>query len=282
MKMTRRKIFFGISLLFLVASFGCASLFKSNENRYASSTVEYLYPKKEVVEVPTIPHLNLPLQVGVAFVPESSGILGKSRLSEKEKIDLMNRIAFEFRKLPFVKNIEIIPSAYLTNGGGFSNLDQIKTMYGIDTMALLSYDQVQHTDEGLLSLSYWTIVGAYIIKGEKNSTNTMVDAAVYDIASRKMLFRAPGTNYTKSSATLVNLSEQLRKDTSSGFRLASDDLVINLQKELDRFKTKIKEKPQEYVVKHNPGYTGGGNLGGAFSLLVLILGGLALWHDRKR
>ncbi|RLB70196.1 MAG: rhombotarget lipoprotein [Deltaproteobacteria bacterium] len=283
MKLTRWVIAGVISLLFLSLLAGCAAFIKGDrKEHYASSTVEYLYPSQEVVNVPTIPHLSLPLRVGVAFVPGADGITGKSVLSEKEKMDLMERIVPEFRKLPFVKDIEIIPSAYLTRGGGFTNVDQIRTMYGIDVIALLSYDQVQHTDQGLLSLSYWTIIGAYIIEGEKNDTSTMVDAAVYDIASRKMLFRAPGTNHIKNAATPINLSEQLRIDSYDGFFSASDDLIINLQNELERFKVKVKEMPQEYVVKHKTGYTGGGSVGGAFALLLLSLGGLALWRGRNR
>jgi rhombotail lipoprotein len=223
----------------------------------------------------------LPLNVGVAFVPESKSGLGKSSLSEQQKMELMDRVSAEFKKLLFVKSIELIPTAYLTPNGGFANLDQIKTMYGVDVIALLSYDQVQHTDEGLLSLSYWTIVGAYIVKGEKNDTSTMIDAAIYDIASRKMLFRAPGTSRVKGSATPVNLSEQLRTDSLDGFRNASDNLVVNVRDQLERFKTKINEMPQTYVVAHKPGYTGGGSMGTAFSLLLLGLGAFALWRGRK-
>ena len=37
----------------------------------------------------------------------------------------------------------------------------------------------QFTDEGLASFAYWTIIGAYIIPGEKNDTHTMLDAVVY-------------------------------------------------------------------------------------------------------
>ena len=60
-------------------------------------------------------------------------------------------------------------------------------MFGIDVIALVSYDIVQFTGEGLSSISYWTLVGAYAVRGEKNDTHTMIDAAVYDIASRKHL-----------------------------------------------------------------------------------------------
>ncbi len=281
MKSGRGLMLFITGLLLMSLLAGCAGFNGSRGSRYTSSVVEYLYPNKNVVEVPTVPRLSLPLRVGVAFVPESGGGPGGPRLSEKEKMDLMERISFEFRRLPFVKDIELIPSAYLTKSGGFTNLDQLRTMYGIDVIALLSYDQVQHTDEGLLSLSYWTIVGAYIIKGEKNDTSTMIDAAVYEIPSRKMLFRAPGVSHIKGSATLVNLTEQLRIDSSNGFSSASDDLVTNLQDQLDRFKAKVKEMPQEYVVEHKPGYTGSGSVGGMFAMILLSLGGIALWHGRK-
>lgn len=271
-----------IGALIAVALAGCTEMFGSRQSRYASSLVDYLYPKKQVVETPTIPRLSLPLRVGVAFVPESGVFPGAYRLSEEEKMGLMERIASQFRGLAFVKDIQLIPSAYLTREGGFANLDQIKTMYGIDVIALLSYDQVQHTDEGLLSLSYWTIVGAYVVKGEKNDTSTMLDAAVYDIPSRKMLFRAPGTSRVKASATLVNLAEQRRADASRGFQLAADELVTNLQGELDRFKQRVKEAPQDYQVEHQAGYTGGGSLGGLYAALLLTLGGVAWWRGGKR
>jgi rhombotail lipoprotein len=279
-----RMIVVVVSCLALPWLGGCAGLDAfGRQQRNTSSMVDYLYPQKEVKEVPAIPRLSLPLRVGVAFVPESEArYRPKSNLTEKDKLELMERISAEFNKLDFVKEIEIIPSAYLTRGGGFTNLDQIRTMYAVDVIALLSYDQVQHTDEGLLSLSYWTIIGAYVVKGEKNDTSTMVDAAVYDIKSRKMLFRAPGTSHIKQSATLVNLSEQLRLDSLNGFRLAADDLVVNLQSALDRFKLKVKEKPAEYIVEHQAGYSGGASIDGLFAVVLLLLGGLALWREKVR
>jgi rhombotail lipoprotein len=269
--------FVSVMVLAIIVS-GCMGFYGANKSRYRSSVVEYLYPDKDVQEVSSVPHLSLPLKVGIAFVPES-GDLGMPGLSEKEKMDLMERISSEFRKLPFIRDITIIPSAYLTKSGSFTNLDQIKNMHSVDEIVLVSYDQVQHTDEGMLSLAYWTIVGAYVVKGEKNDTSTLMDAVVYDIASRKMLFRAPGTNHIKGKATMVNLSEKLRADSSESFRLAADDLVVNLRAELERFKIKVKEMPQEYVVNHKPGYTGAGDMGAGFALTLLVLGGAALWRS---
>lgn len=270
-------------LLLLFALTGCAEYFGRSQSRYTSSVVDYLYPEKEIAAIPAVPHLSLPLNVGIAFVPES-GASAKNWLNRKEKTDLMERISSEFRTLPFIKNIEMIPTDYLTDGGGFGNLDQIKTMYGIDVIALISYDQVQHTDEGLLSISYWTIIGAYAVKGEKNDTSTMVDAVLYDIPSRKMLFRAPGTSRIKASSTLVNLSEQLRKNSREGFQLAANNLIENLRAELERFRKKVKEMPESYAIEHKPGYkiTGGGSLGAVYALSLLFLGGCALWSGGKR
>jgi rhombotail lipoprotein len=111
-----------------------------------------------------------------------------------------------------------------------------------------------------------------------------MNAAVYDISSRKMLFRAPGTSRVHASATLINLSEQLRVDSLNGFKAASDDLVLNLQTQLERFKTKVKEMPQQYVIENKPGYgggIGGGELGAGLALTLLSLGGIALWVNRR-
>ncbi len=271
-----------ITIFVLFSLVGCAEFYGQRQSRYTSSVVEYLYPEKEVSEVPSIPRLSLPLRVGIAFVPESHPGTVANSLNGMEKTALMERISAEFRTLPFVKDIELIPTDYLVKGGGFTNLDQIKTMYGIDVISLVSYDQVQHTDEGILSLSYWTIVGAYTVKGEKNDTSTMVDAVLYDIPSRKMLFRAPGTSLIKGTSTLVNLSEQLRADSLNGFHLAADDLVTNLQAELERFKKKVKEMPESYAIEHKPGYTGGGSLEAGYALTLLIFGGLATWSGRKK
>ena len=266
------------SILFFT---GCFPM-HGRQSRYTCSAVDYLYPDMNVVEQPSIPALSLPLRVGVAFVPESCAGPIQYKLTRRDKMNLMERISSEFKSMHFVRDIELIPTDYLVKGGGFTNLDQIRTMYNIDVIALLSYDQVQHTDEGVLSFSYLTIIGSYVIRGEKNDTNTMVDAVVYDIASRKMLFRSPGTSHIKGSSTLVNLSEQLRKDSMEGFNKAADDLVVNLKEELDRFKEKVKEAPQAYHIAHKPGYTGGGSLGGIYALILLMLGGIASWSGRKK
>lgn len=273
----RRAFVVPLSLVAVISSVsGCVAV----SRHHSSSVVQYLYPEhKEPVETPAIPVLSLPLKVGIAFVPDASD--WQNNLTERDKMDLMKEVSTHFKKYEFVKSIELIPSAYLTQDGSFANLDQIRTMFGIDVIALLSYDQTQFTDEGLASITYWTLIGAYIIPGEKNDTHTMMDAAVYDIKSRKMLFRAPGISHIKSKATPINVTERLRMDGLDSLKEASQDLVRSLDEQLALFKEKVKDTPQDYQIVPKPGYSGGGRLDGVFIVLFGILGGYWLWQKRN-
>lgn len=247
---------FLISLLLVTFISGCVA----GSTRHATSAVGFLYPDtKDPIVTPGIPVLNLPLRVGIAFVPgEGGGNFGKDFLkggiqnqfvlSEDKKTNLMKEVAEHFKSYSFVKDIQLIPSADLARGGSFANLDRIRSVYGVDVIALLSYDQAQFTDEGVASIAYWTLIGAYVIPGEKNDTHTMLDAVIYDIKSRKMLFRAPGTSHTEGNATPVNLAEQLRADSGKGFDKAAKDMIINLDEQLARFREKVKENPSEFKV----------------------------------
>jgi len=283
-----------VVIVFTIFMVGCAGL----QTRTRSSVVDYLYPNgSETIVKPSIPVLNIPLKVGIAFVPgkpsQSSGdnfwkaAVGAGAFTEANKADLLEKVADNFRARKFVSEIEVIPTMYLTAGGGFSNLEQIRTMYGIDVIALVSYDQVQFTDEGWLSFTYWTIIGAYMIAGEKNDTSTMLDTAVFDIQSKKMLFRAPGTSNIKGRATPINLTEELREDSMKSFEEAANNMIANLDKQLSGFRAKIKKNPEKVKVIYSKGYSKGvsggyssGGGGGIFgpieitllSLFIIILG----------
>jgi rhombotail lipoprotein len=251
-----------MTLLSLVIA-GCATT-----TRNTTSAVEYLYPSGNTAEAPGVPVLTLPLRVGIAFTPGDRSVPNSDAsrrklffrssseflLTEKQKQDLMREVANHFRKYPFVKDIEVIPSDYLEPRGGFANLDKIKTMYGVSAIVLVSYDQTQFTDEGLLSLTYLTVVGAYLVQGEKNDTHTMLDAVVYDIPSRKMLFRAPGTSLIKGTSTPINQSEQQRKDSETGFEKAAKEMIVNLDAQLAGFREKVKASPKEYTIVRPDGY----------------------------
>jgi len=260
---------FGFTLSFLrllpfaILIGGCAT----GSTKHTTSAVNFLYPDKKIpVVAQGIPVLNLPLTVGIAFVPGEgggnygSGLLQSSglqdsenfRFSEKKKKELMQEVADHFKHYSFIKEIKIISSSYLKPGGSFTNLDRVRSVYGVDVIALMSFDQTQFTDEGFASLTYWTLVGALVIPGEKNDTHTMVDTVVYDIKSRKFLFRAPGLSNIKGYATPGYLKQNLRADSDKGFETAAKEMVINLDAQLALFREKIKENPDEFKVVEQP------------------------------
>lgn len=262
-----RKLVYVFCILFTVATLvGCAA----PKSRYTnSSVVNFLYPDFDApIQSPTIPNLKLPLRVGVAFVPEMRN--RNSDFTQHDKEELLEEVARHFEQHEFVAYIDRISSDYLSPGGSFRNLDQIKLMHGIDVIVLLSYDQVQFTDNDISSLAYWTLVGAYVIPGEKNDTRTMVDAVVYDISSRKMLFRAPGTSHVKGRTTPVNISESLREDSIKGFKQASESLLVNLEKQLASFEERVKADPQSFEITTREGYTGAGSIGLPLLLLMML------------
>ena len=86
------------------------------------------------------------------------------------------------------------PRSYLEVGFGTGRLMQLaaerflpQRLYGVDLMALVSYDQVAHEDDNNWSLGYVTIVGAYFLKGTRHDISTLVDLAVVDPATHSLV-----------------------------------------------------------------------------------------------
>lgn len=272
--MKRKPLLFlvviAISLLVSSCTSSWHQLLGSNVRQGTSSSlVDYLYPEGEVppAYVQTVPDLQLPLRVGLAFVPaQSNNIEG---LSEANKNSLLEKVKDSFSAKEFIKEIAIIPDTYLRSGKGFQTVDQVARLYGLDVMALVSYDQVAHADDTKPSILYWTVVGAYFVKGSKNDIQTFVDTAIFDVKTHKLLFRAPGINKIEATSTLINSMEEMRKAREESFLLAMSDMSTNLNSELDRFKERIKTEGN-VTITHREGYGGGGSFG--FYILFLLIG----------
>ncbi|AIW18849.1 rhombotarget lipoprotein [Vibrio coralliilyticus] len=244
---------FVFAFLFLLT--GCSGLGQSEETA-SSSLVDFLYPNTKDYQEhqPTMPHLVLPINVGIAFVPSSN--YSRLNLSAKRKHEILSKVRSEFMGLDYVSRIEIISDSYLKKGGGFENLKQISRLYDVQVMALVSYDQVARSSQNNAALLYWTIAGLYLIPGDQNTTQTFVDTAVFDINSSKLLFRAPGTSDVESLSTAVGLEETFHENSNEGFDLAVIDMVSNLNSELDMFKTRVKEE-NVADVSYSDEYSGG-------------------------
>jgi rhombotail lipoprotein len=235
------------------SALGCSKSPPILQTHYKTSMIRFLNPADAATraEQETVPEIAVPLKVGFAFAPSTDYGTG---FPEKERMQLMQEIASHFREYKFVESIELIPSLYLEEGGGFANLDKLRHLFEIDVIMLLSYDQSQFHDTGALSITYWTLIGAYIVAGEKNDTHTLMDAALFHIPSRKMLFRASGTDHIKSRSTPINLSEEAREDSLTGFRQASAELTKNLQAKLFQFRKAIRSGGGKFTLELKPGY----------------------------
>jgi rhombotail lipoprotein len=267
--------YFLLALLFAALA-GCASMFSHQGARQAGSIVDYLYPDaKEAPNMqPGVTYLRPPVRVGIAFVPGTGYGAG---LSEADKTRLLERVRASFSQYNYIGDIQIIPSNYLRPRGGFANLDQVASMFNVEVVALVSYDQIRFNDTNALAVLYWTIVGAYVIKGDKYDIQTLVDAAVFDVRSRKLLFRAPGTSQVKGSATMAGYSEKARAAQADGYQQAVDQLIPQLQGELAGFRERIKSDAHFKVVNKD-GYKGGGGFGWLGAAVALA----ALWFGRAR
>jgi rhombotail lipoprotein len=173
------------------------------------------------------------VRVGLAFSP--SRAWGTGSLTEDVKLDVLETIAATFRGRENIGDVRVIPSAYLEPGGGFQNLDRIAAAFGVDLAVLISYDQAQFSETGAASNAYWTLIGAYVICGQRQETRTVLDAAVFDIRSRALLFTATGEDRTAGRATPVAAERRLRERGEAGFRSAAEDLVAKLDVALAEF-----------------------------------------------
>jgi rhombotail lipoprotein len=247
---------------------GCRS-----QTHNTSSLVSYLYPDgKSPPPNNTIPELHVPLRVGLAFLP-SQASYGAAPLDAAQKQELLERIRQRFSTRPFVSEIIVIPDYYLGASRGFEGLDGVQRLYNIDLMALVSYDQVTHTDDNALSLGYLTIVGAYILPGSSHDTATLVDLAVVDPATRSLVLRAGGTSTSHGSATLVDVDRSSRKASASGFNDATNQMIGNFDAALTAFQADVHDGNANVrvIARNSSSGTGGGGSVDTMDVIALLI-----------
>lgn len=221
--------------------------------RRSASVMEYLYPSGNVSPPPQEIHLQLPLRVGIAFVPAGpnstrvTGIEGVSpatlegAFSEPQQRELLKRVAEAFRGTQDVAFVEVLPTHNLKGKGGFEEVQPIAAMYGLNLLALVSYDQIQFDDRDASSLLYWTIVGAYVVPGDLHETQTLLDASVFDMATRALLFSGSGSSVVKGRSNANDVRRKLRAASVDGFEKAADDLIANLKISLGVFRENARQ-----------------------------------------
>jgi rhombotail lipoprotein len=249
----------------------------------SSSLVNFLYPDgKTPPPNNSVPELHVPLRVGLAFLPPQASY-GATTLDATQKQELLERIRQRFLTRPFVSDIVVIPDYYLSSARGFAGLDGVQRLYDVDLMALVSYDQVTHTDDNTLSLGYLTIVGAYVLPGSSHDTATLVDLAVVDPATRSLVLRAGGTSSSHGNSTLVDVERDSRRAGAAGFNEATDQMISHFDAALAAFQTDVQNgRANVRVIHRNIGGKMGGGSIGTLDVAALLLLVVLAWRAQHR
>jgi rhombotail lipoprotein len=273
-----------IFLLTLLAAGGCTFTSHSSQSRNSSSLVSFLYPNGSTPPPQNaIPELRVPLRVGLAFLPTQRAF-GDVALEAAHREELLERIRQKFSDRKFVSEIVIIPDYYLATSRGFEGLQGVQRLYNVDLMALVSYDQVTHTDDNKWSLGYLTIVGAYVVKGSTNDTTTLVDLAVVDPRTRSLVLRAGGTDTHHQNSTMIDTPRDIRLASAASFDAATEQMIIHFDSALTAFQTDVHEGRANVHVVTRGSAGGSGGTGGGGSIAgadLVALAALVLLSMRK-
>jgi len=254
-------------VLLLLLLCGC-SFYGPQRRHFRSNLVDYLFPDG-MPSRPRAARLQLPLKIGIAFVPSTP-----DPLDPQTEQRLLGIVRKAFTGRDWVGQIQVIPSSYLEPHGGYDNLDQVARLMDVDVVALVSVDQIQYSDPTMLSILYVSIIGEYLLPGDRNDTRTLIDVAVVDVPSRSFLLRAPGTSRIGGMATPVEAERRLRGKSDEGLRLAMLDLTKNLDAEVGSFKASVttgERADVDIVTRDGKSLRAGGAFDGVTMFMLLIV-----------
>jgi rhombotail lipoprotein len=257
---------------------GCAwmwgDLHYGRQQQSTTPLVGFLYTDGKVPEQDAQPELRLPIRVAVSFLPGSGSYPGyQPAAAEKEKV--LTTLRENFRSLPYVTEIVIIPDYYLHSGkgDGLMQIEQLSRLFKFDLFALVSYDQVQTNYQNDRSLAYLTIVGAFLVRGDRNETHTLLDVAVIDPKSRALVMRAGGVSSLKGNTTAIDVERHTNAQSTKGFEEATLHLVANFRRELADFEQRVRDGTASVKVVRQASKGGGGALD---PWVLALFGGLVL------
>jgi rhombotail lipoprotein len=237
-----------ISCLFALGALAAFVSCRPVTTQRQSNLLDYLSSKEAPPAQAEKASLQFPLRLGVVFIPGGASKStdrmmdqesGQVLITQEQEAKLTNILQEHLAGKPWIADCKVVPSTYLSKGGGFQDLEKTAHMYGLDIMMLVSVNQVQFTNPKWYSWTYVTGVGAYTIKGEKNDTSTFVDGAVFHVPTRTLLFRAGGENTLKGSSTIIQRGEQLRQNSLDGLTLAVRDLCTKLDTASGAFQSEV-------------------------------------------
>lgn len=209
-----------------------------------SSLASYLFSGNAPQTPAQKKSLQFPAKVGVTFAP---GDPSSANLPETTKKEVIETVRAQLAKhTRYVAGVQVIPSTYLTPKGGVQNLEQIAHQFDVDVVVILGINQFQRQERNpLAAFLDITIIGQYLIPGNTVDTSTVLEAAVYHVPSRALIFRTDGTDQKTSHATQYGSSQSAQHDAVSSIQDAAKKLVVAIGEALVGFERFDVAKAQE-------------------------------------
>jgi rhombotail lipoprotein len=176
-------------------------------------------------------------------------------LDAAHRQELLERIRAHFSSRKFVTDITIVPDYYLAGRAGFEVLAGVQRLYGVDLMG------------------YLTIVGAYVLKGNRHDVATLVDLAVVDPATRSLVLRAGGTDTRHGNTTLIDSERETRAAANQSYDAAAEQMMQHFDTALTNFEADVRsgKAAVQVVRKNDAAQSGGGGALGWPTLLVFLM-----------
>lgn len=228
----KKTIIFVTICMLLAAGCACAGTVQTEQRE--SNLAAYLFggtqPSSPAQKVP----LTLPARVGVAFVP---GDPATAPIPETTRKEVMDSVRAELaRHTKYVASTQAIPSSYLRPKGGISDLEQVARQFEVDVIVLLAANQFQRNERNSLAAFLdLTVIGYFALPGTTVDTATVLEAAVYHVPSRALIFRADGAAETSSLATGYGTEGRKQRDAVTSISGASKKLVTSIAEALLKF-----------------------------------------------
>ncbi len=215
-----------------------------------SSLMEYLSPAADKIPAPEShgpATVRVPMVVGVAFVPCSNsrstsfwnGNADAVFLAPESERRLAGQFQASLAGKPWIGSLRMIPSSDLAGNGGGQGLEKVAALNHVEAMILIAVNQVQVSHPKASALAYWTGVGGYVVRGDKNDTSTLLDAGVYHVASHSLLCRAEATSLVQGSSSWNKRDQRLQESSLVGLSRAMEVLVVNLDQAAAAFQEDV-------------------------------------------
>lgn len=190
---------------------------------------QILIPVKDsLVSVDKKP-ITFPATVGILMVPSRNTLMVPNSTLWLAAAELKKEL---LKNDSFINGVLIISTSDIRDK---ISLDTIRSMYGVDILAVLSYEQDQRsTRNSFATLMDLAIIPAFIVPSIKLTTSTVVDGKIVHIPSNAIVFRASGLDERSIFSTPASTQDgQPNEESIRGLATAVSDFGNNVSKILE-------------------------------------------------